>query len=222
MKIEVKNYSKKLGKQIVLNDVNYSFESGKIYGLYGRNGSGKSMLLRAISGLIFPTEGQVTIDDKILHKDISFPDSLGLIIDKTELLPEYDAFTNLKMLAGIKKIASDEDIVAAIQRVGLDPLSKKKVRQYSMGMKQKLSIAQAIFEKPELLLLDEPTNALDQGSVDSLRELLLRLKNEGCLIIIASHNQEDLKILVDEQISIEDGHVRKIKAESDNNMGKRD
>jgi ABC-2 type transport system ATP-binding protein len=207
MRIEIRNYTKILGKQKVLENINYIFESGKIYGIYGRNGSGKSMLLRAISGLIFPTEGTVEIDDKILHRDISFPESVGLIIDKTELLPEYDAFTNLKILSKINKIATDDDIINAIKIVGLDPKSKKKVRQFSMGMKQKLSIAQAIFETPKLLLLDEPTNALDLESVDELRKMLLSIRKSGCLILITSHNQEDIRILSDEQINIESGRI---------------
>lgn len=207
MKVKVNCYSKKIGERLVLDRINYSFESGKIYGLYGRNGSGKTMLLRAISGLIFPTEGSVTIDGRLLHQEISFPESLGLIVDKTELLPDFDGFTNLNILAGIKKIATKDDIRHAMMKVGLDPDSKKKVSQYSMGMKQKLSIAQAIFENPDLLLLDEPTNALDHESVIRLRELLLQLKERGCLIVITSHNIEDLEVLTDERINLDEGRI---------------
>lgn len=207
MEIVISNYSKKIGRHLVLDRINYSFESGKIYGLYGRNGSGKTMLLRAISGLIFPTEGSVAIDGKLLHQEMSFPESLGLIVDKTELLPEYDGLTNLKILAGIKKVATDRDIRHAMDAVGLDPDCKKKVRQYSMGMKQKLSIAQAIFEEPKLLLLDEPTNALDRESIIRLRNLLLDLKERGCLIVITSHNREDLEVLADEQVNLYEGRI---------------
>ncbi|MCO7128259.1 ATP-binding cassette domain-containing protein [Sporolactobacillus shoreicorticis] len=207
MKIELSNYSKVIKRRTVLDHVNCIFYSGNIYGLYGRNGSGKTMLLRAISGLIYGTHGKVVIDGKVLHKDISFPKSMGVIIENTNLLPNYDAYTNLKILSNIKKIASDNDINDALSSVGLDPSNKKKVRTYSLGMRQRLSIAQALFEDPNLLLLDEPTNALDESSVEIVRNLLLKKKEQGTLIIIASHNKEDLNILADQIIKVVDGKV---------------
>ncbi len=198
---------KSIKKKEVLRDISYSFEEGKIYGLYGRNGSGKTMLLRAVCGLIFPTSGTVDIDGKRLHQEISVPPSVGVIIENTELLPQYDALTNLKILAKIKKIVSEEEIKETIRMVGLDPESRQKVKAYSLGMRQKLAIAQAIFEKPELLLLDEPTNALDENSVINIRELFLKLREKGTTIIIASHNKEDLSVLADETLYINQGKL---------------
>lgn len=205
--IKVENYTKVIKGKTILDNVNYTFENGMIYGLYGRNGSGKTMLLRAIAGLIFPTQGRVMFDDKELHKDISFPPSVGIIIENTNMFPQYDAFTNLKILAKIKGIATDDDIREAIRTVGLDPESKDKVKTYSLGMKQKLAIAQAIFESPDLPLLDEPTNALDEKSIEDIRKVLIDKKNEGKTIIIASHNKEDLQILSDVTLHVESGAI---------------
>ncbi len=206
--IKIDHLTKKLRKKFILNDINYVFESGKIYGLYGRNGSGKTMLLRAISGLIFPSEGTITIDGKIMHKDISFPPSVGVIIENTNLLPQYDGFTNLKLLSRIKNIANDEDIRESLSLVGLESENKQKVKTYSLGMKQRLAIAQAIFEHPSLLLLDEPTNALDEDSIYKIRNLLLKQKDSGTTIIIASHNKDDLNILADQILNMEDGRLK--------------
>ncbi len=207
MKIDIKDYTKTIKKKTILENINLSFESGKIYGLHGRNGSGKTMLLRAICGLILPTQGSVSIDGKIIGKDIEFPDSVGIIIESMSMLPEYSGYDNLKILAKIKEIATDDDIRTAMNAVGLDPDNKKRVGTYSLGMKQKLNIAQAIMEKPELYLLDEPTNALDEGTVNDIRDLLLSLKKDGALIIIASHNKEDLSVLCDEVIKINEGQI---------------
>lgn len=207
MKIEIKDYTKVIKGKTILDNVNYTFEGGRIYGLQGRNGSGKTMLLRAISGLMFATSGHITIDGKVLHKDIEFPENLGLIIESTELLPQFDAFTNLKLIADIKKVATDEDIRRVIEDVGLDEAGKKKVKEYSLGMRQKLAIAQAIFEKPEILLLDEPTNGLDEASVEKIRKLLKVLAESGTLIIVASHSKEDIEFLSDELIKIDNGRI---------------
>lgn len=209
MKIKVENYTKEIKKKVVLSNVNVEFESGKIYGLHGRNGSGKTMLLRAICGLILPTQGCVKIDGKVVGKDIEFPDSVGLIIENMSMWPDYSAYDNLYMLAKIKKIASPDDIRNALNIVGLDPDDKKKVKAFSLGMKQKLNLAQAIMEKPQLYLLDEPTNALDEETMNKIRSLLLELKNEGALIIIASHNKDDLDILCDEVFEIYEGSLKK-------------
>ena len=205
--IKIENVNKKIKNKVILDNVNYTFEPGKIYGLYGRNGSGKTMLLRAIAGLIYINEGSITVDDKVLHKDIDFPESLGVIIENTDLLPQYDAFTNLKILAKIKKIATDDDIKKTIELVGLDPNDKLHVRKYSLGMKQRLSIAQAIMENPDILLLDEPTNALDEKSIHIVRDILLQKKEEGKIIILASHNKEDLSILADVILQMDEGKL---------------
>lgn len=207
MKIEIKDYTKVIKGKTILDNVNYTFEGGRIYGLQGRNGSGKTMLLRAISGLMFATSGHITIDGKVLHKDIEFPENLGLIIESTELLPQFDAFTNLKLIADIKKVATDDDIRKAIEDVGLDEAGDKKVKEYSLGMRQKLAIAQAIFEKPEILLLDEPTNGLDEASVEKIRKLLKELAESGTLIIVASHSKEDIEFLSDVLIKMDNGRI---------------
>ncbi|MFJ7471455.1 ATP-binding cassette domain-containing protein [Peribacillus frigoritolerans] len=206
-KIRISSLHKKMKKKTLLNDINYEFNSGKIYGLYGRNGSGKTMLLRAIAGLIMPSSGEIAIDEKILHKDISFPANSSVIIENTSLLHQYDAYTNLKILAKIRNIASDEDIKANIKRVGLDPDSKMKVGKFSLGMKQRLSVAQAIFEKPDILLLDEPTNAIDEEGVTLVYQILKEEKERGALILLTSHHKQDLEALADEYVKMDNGGI---------------
>ena len=206
-KIQIKNLSKEIKGKYILGNINLTFEQGKIYGLYGRNGSGKTMLLRALAGLLIPTEGEIDMDGKILHKDMDFPENVGIIIEHTSLLPQFDGFTNLKQLGKIRNVATDEDIDKALDTVGLKG-ETKKVKAYSLGMRQRLSIAQAIFEKPELLLLDEPTNALDENYINKVREILLKEKDRGAIVIIASHNKDDLGILADEIISMSDGKAK--------------
>lgn len=213
MIINVENYTKVLKKNTVLDKVNYTFKSGKIYGLSGRNGCGKTMLLRAISGLILPTEGYVTIDDKIIGKDIEFPDSIGLIIETMSMPGEYTAYKNLQLLAKIKKIATEQDIREVLLKVGLDPDDKKTVKKFSLGMKQKLNIAQAIMEKPKILLLDEPTNALDFESVKVVHEILSEFKENDAIVIIASHNKEDLDGICDIIITMDNGKIIDEKSE---------
>lgn len=207
--IIIENLSKTIKNNKILDNVNLTFESGHVYGLVGRNGSGKTMLLRAICGLIFPDSGKAIIDGKQLHKDISFPESCGIIIENTDLLPNFSAFDNLKMLSEIKNTANDNMIKSAIKSVGLDPDSKKKVKTFSLGMKQRLSIAQALFEDPDILLLDEPTNALDEDGVNDVRRILLEQKKKNKLIIIASHNKEDISLLSDTVISVSNGRFQR-------------
>ena len=207
--IIIEKLSKTIKNNKILDNVNLTFESGHVYGLVGRNGSGKTMLLRAICGLIFPDSGKVIIDGKQLHKDISFPESCGIIIENTDLLPNFSAFDNLKMLSEIKNTANDNMIKSAIKSVGLDPDSKKKVKTFSLGMKQRLSIAQALFEDPDILLLDEPTNALDEDGVNDVRRILLEQKKKNKLIIIASHNKEDISLLSDTVISVSNGRFQR-------------
>lgn len=207
--IIIENLSKTIKNNKILDNVNLTFESGHVYGLVGRNGSGKTMLLRAICGLIFPDSGKVIIDGKQLHKDISFPESCGIIIENTDLLPNFSAFDNLKMLSEIKNTANDNMIKSAIKSVGLDPDSKKKVKTFSLGMKQRLSIAQALFEDPDILLLDEPTNALDEDGVNDVRRILLEQKKKNKLIIIASHNKENISLLSDTVISVSNGRFQR-------------
>ena len=206
--IEVEKVCKIINKSIVLENINLDMSSGKVYGFQGINGSGKTMLMRAVAGLIFPTSGEVIIDGKVLHKEISFPKDMGVIIENMELMPQYDAYDNLKILGKIRKTATDDDINSTLEKVGLHDVKGKKVRTYSLGMKQKLAIAQAIFEHPKLLLLDEPTNALDEESINDIRKLLLELKEKGVLIIVASHNKEDIELLSDVKINMADGKIK--------------
>ncbi|MFL6978322.1 ABC transporter ATP-binding protein [Bacillus inaquosorum] len=209
--IEMVNVTKKIKKATVLNNVSYTFERGKIYGLFGRNGSGKTMLLRTLAGLLVPTSGTVSINGEQLHKDISFPKSVGIIIENMQLLPQYDATTNLSILSKVKKIASHKEIEETIDRVGLDPTSNLKVKKFSLGMKQRLNIAQAIFEKPDILLLDEPTNAIDEKGVELVHKILLEEKARGATIIIASHHKEDIVSLCDYTLKMNEGILEALK-----------
>lgn len=207
MNIEIKNVSKIIKKKKVLDNINYSFKSGKIYGIHGINGSGKTMLLRAISGLISTDEGEIIINDKLLGKELSFPESLGLCFVDVRLTQTVNAFDNLKALAAIKGKISDEEIIDVIKRVGLDENNKNKIKTYSLGMNQRLNIAQAIMEKPELIIMDEPTNGLDTDGVQLVRKILEAEKKRGALIILTSHNKDDINILADEKIKIAEGKI---------------
>ena len=205
--IKVEQATKKIGNNIVLKAVNLDFQEGKIYGLRGRNGAGKTMLLRAIAGLIRLDSGRILINNQQIKKEISFPKSLGILIENNNILPDFTLKKNLQLLAKIKKIATDEMIDDAILRVGLNPNDKRKVRQFSLGMKQRAAIAQAIFEKPDLILLDEPTNAIDVEGVREMRKIFDNAKRRGACIILASHNPEDLNVLADEIIVMTEGSV---------------
>ncbi len=206
--IEIRNYSKKLKGNLILDNVNIDIEKGCIYGLYGANGSGKTMLLRAISGLIRGTEGYVKVGSEIIGKDISFPKSVGVMIESPGFYDRYTGFENLKILSQIKKQIGDEKIKESLERVGLNPDDKRTFKKYSLGMKQRLGIAQAIMEKPELLLLDEPTNGLDEEGVERVRKIILEEKNKGSTIIMANHNKEDMKYLADKILLIREGRVK--------------
>ena len=203
--VEIKNYCKSIKSRPILNNVSYNFEYGKIYGIYGHNGSGKTMLLRAIAGLLVPDSGSDVIDGKVLHKDMSFPPSIGIVIENMNLLPQYNAFDNLKILGKIKKTATDEDIKTALERVGLK--SDLKVKKFSLGMKQRLNIAQAVFEKQKIILLDEPTNALDNDGVQLIYKLLKEEKERGALVVITTHHKEDLEEVCDVVLEMTEGEL---------------
>ena len=203
--VEIKNYCKRIKSRPILNNVSYNFEYGKIYGIYGHNGSGKTMLLRAIAGLLVPDSGSVVIDGKVLHKDMSFPPSIGIVIENMNLLPQYNAFDNLKILGKIKKTATDENIKTALERVGLK--SDLKVKKFSLGMKQRLNIAQAVFEKQKIILLDEPTNALDNDGVQLIYKLLKEEKERGALVVITTHHKEDLEEICDVVLEMTEGEM---------------
>lgn len=196
--IEIENLTKTFGTQTVISDVSGIFYHGKIYGFVGRNGSGKTVLMKMILGFIKPTSGTIKVNGKQVGKEIDIPDDIGAIIETPGFLPEYSAFQNLKLMAMIRGKITNERIRETIKLVGLDPDSKKHVGKYSLGMRQRLGIAQAIMEDPQILLLDEPLNGLDNEGVEEMRNVLLKQKDQGKLIIIASHSKEDIDILCDE------------------------
>ncbi len=205
--IIVENLTKRFKDTTVLKNINLSFEKGKIYGLIGRNGSGKTMLLKSICGFVPATDGRIIVEDKIIGKDIDIPDNLGAIIEAPGFLPNYNAYNNLRFLSIIKNKISKEGIFDVIRTVGLDPTSKKHVGKFSLGMRQRLGIAQAIMEDPEILILDEPMNGLDNAGVADIRNILLDLKEKGKTIILASHSKEDIQILCDHVIEMDHGKV---------------
>lgn len=205
--IQLQNVTKRIKENTVLDNVSYTFKSGFVYGLYGQNGSGKTMLLRAISGLINLDSGSIFIDGEKLHDKIEFPPETGIVIENMELLPECSAKRNLQMLAKIKNIADEKDIFFSLERVGLDPDSDKKVKKFSLGMKQRLNIAQAIFENQKIILLDEPTNALDEDAVQLIYKIIREEKSRGATIIVATHHKEDLKEVCDVILKIAGGKI---------------
>lgn len=205
--IQLQNVTKRIKENTVLDNVSYTFKSGFVYGLYGQNGSGKTMLLRAISGLINLDSGSIFIDGEKLHDKIEFPPETGIVIENMELLPECSAKRNLQMLEKIKNIADEKDIIFSLERVGLDPDSDKKVKKFSLGMKQRLNIAQAIFENQKIILLDEPTNALDEEAVQLIYKIIREEKSRGATIIVATHHKEDLKEVCDVILKIAEGKI---------------
>ncbi len=207
MKIKIEHLHKTINKACILEDVNMELESGHIYGFQGENGSGKTMLLRAISGLIHATKGTIAIDGKILGKDISFPPDMGILLENPAFLSEYTGYDNLKMLAGIR--GKNPDIKGILQKVGLEPDDRRKYRKYSLGMKQRLGIACAFMENPQLLILDEPFNALDKDGQEKIAEMILEKKQEGCLVLLTSHDKEELERLSDEIFFVENGKFSK-------------
>lgn len=205
--LKVENLSKEIKNTRILNNINLKLNKGKIYGFRGKNGSGKTMLFRALCGLIKPTEGKVEINGQVLGEKISFPESVGVIIEYPGFLPNLSGYENLKLISEINNKVGAKEIKEIISAVGLDPEDKKKFKKYSLGMKQRLGIAQALMENPELIILDEPTNALDSDAVLSIKELLINMKNNNKLILIASHDKEELEVLSDEIFYIENGSI---------------
>lgn len=207
MIIKIEDLSKTIKGVNVLEHIELELSGGSIYGVIGPNGSGKTMLLRAIAGLIRPTSGKVYIDDKQLHKELSFPPEMGILIEKPELLNHLTGMENLMLLAGIRNVISKDQIKAYMKSFGLDPASKKTVKKYSLGMKQKLGIIQAIMEAPELMILDEPFNALDEATVQMLYKMFKEYKEAGKLLILTSHHREDIEMLCDKIIKLQEGKV---------------
>ena len=205
--IQITNLTKKFGTATVLDGINLTLEPGKIYGLVGRNGSGKTMLLKHMLGFVRPTEGTISYDGKLLWKDMEMPQQVGAIIESPGFLSEYSGFRNLQLLAMIRGKITDAQIRGAIATVGLDPDSKKKVGSYSLGMRQRLGIAQALMEDPDILLLDEPLSGLDNDGVDEIRKVFLAQREKGKTVVLASHSNEDIAILCDEVFRFDKGKI---------------
>ncbi len=208
--IQIEQLSLIIKKTEILKDISVTFETGKIHGLIGRNGSGKTMLMKCICGFVRPTSGTVTVAGKGIGKDCDFPESVGIIIETPGFIPYYSGYRNLKLLADLNRKIGKEEIRAAMQKVGLDPDLKRHVRKFSLGMRQRLGLAQAIMENPDLLILDEPMNGLDKEGVADMRQYLLDLKAQGKTILIASHSTEDISVLCDTVCEMDKGVLTKL------------
>lgn len=207
MYVELKNVSKSIKGATILDNVSLKMESGKIYGFQGRNGCGKTMLMRAICGLIKIDSGSININGKILHKDIPFPESLGVLIENPSFLNNFTGFKNLRMLADIQGNVSDDEIAQLLNDVGLVAKDKRTYKKYSLGMKQKLGIAAAVMGTPDIVILDEPINAIDETGVDNVRKILHNIREKGSIVIIACHDKNELEQLSDVIIHIENGRI---------------
>lgn len=207
--IIVDHVSLQIKKAKLLSDINLTLHSGKVYGLRGRNGSGKTVLMKCICGFMRPTEGSVSVNGKVIHRDMDFLPSAGIIIEEPGFFPNYSGFQNLKILAGIQNRITDDKIRQMMEMVGLDSAMKKSVGKYSLGMRQRLGIAQAMMEDPDILVLDEPTNGLDEDGVEWFRQFILEQKEKGKLILLASHSREDIEMLSDEVYFMEKGTLVK-------------
>lgn len=205
--IKIENLTKRFGNVTVLNNVNVNFEKEKIYGIVGRNGSGKTMLMKCICGFLKPTEGTITVSEKVVGKDVEIPPDIGVIIETPGFVTNYSGYKNLKLLASVRGKITNDEIVEAMNIVGLDAKNRKHVGKYSLGMRQRLGIAQAIMEKPKILILDEPMNGLDNDGVQHIRNVLLELKEQGTTIILASHNKEDIDVLCDRVCYMDKGRI---------------
>ncbi len=209
--ISVENVTKKFRENTVLNNVSLEIEPCSVTGLIGRNGSGKTVLMKCILGLISPTSGTIFVRGKQIGKDIDIPDNVGVIIETPGFLPNFSAYDNLMQLAKIRRKIGKSEVRAAIERVGLNPDDKKNVGKFSLGMRQRLGLAQAIMEDPDILILDEPMNGLDKDGVQDMRQYLLKLKEHGKTILIASHSAEDIDVLCDKVYEMEKGNLQKVR-----------
>ena len=209
--ITILNFSLEIRNAKILNNISTEFETGKIHGLIGRNGSCKTMLMKCICGFVRPTSGTITVNGKRIGKDCDFPESVGIIIETPGFIPYYSGYKNLKLLADLNKKISGEQVKAAMEKVGLEPNLKRHVKKYSLGMRQRLGLAQAIMENPDLLILDEPMNGLDKEGVADMRNYLLELKKQGKTILLASHSAEDIAVLCDTVCEMDKGRLTRIK-----------
>lgn len=209
--ITIKKAIKAFKNTVVLDNISVSFEKGKVHGIIGRNGSGKTMLMKCICGIVPLNSGEISVNDKVIGKDTDIPESVGVIIETPGFLPGYSAYSNLTFLASLNGKIGKEEIYQAIRNVGLDPNDKKHVGKYSLGMRQRLGLAQAIMENPDILILDEPMNGLDKDGVADMRKYLLDLKEQGKTILIASHSAEDIDVLCDTVYEMDKGKLEKIR-----------
>ena len=205
--IIVENLYRSFGREEILHGIDHEFEAGRIHGIVGNNGSGKTVLMKCICGFLRPDKGQVTVNGQAVGKDVDFPDSCGVIIETPGFLPRLSGMQNLKILASLRKLAGTGEIRTAMERVGLDPDMKKPVAKYSLGMRQRLGIAQAIMEDPKVLILDEPFNGLDRAGVKDMRALLHTLNDEGKTILLSSHNQADIDELCETVCEMDGGRM---------------
>jgi len=208
MKIEVNNVRRKLGNEEVLKNINLELESGKIYGFIGRNGSGKTMLFRTICGFLKPDTGYVKVDGRDLYKNNEFPKDTAALLEKPNYISDLTGFENLKLLSKIKNIINDDQIMETLKLVNLENEADKKFKKYSLGMKQKLGIAGVLMEDPKIMILDEPFNGLDDESAEKIRKILLKEKEKGKLILIATHIKEDIEILGDVIYKMDKGVIK--------------
>ena len=205
--IIVENLKKSFEREEILHGIDRTFERGLIHGIVGNNGSGKTVLMKCICGFLQPSSGRVIVNGKTVGRDVDFPDSMGIIIETPGFLPQLSGYKNLQILASLRGLIGREEIKEAIARVGLDPDLKKPVSKYSLGMRQRLGIAQAIMEDPDILILDEPFNGLDKAGVRDIRALLLSLNNDGKTILLSSHNQADIDALCDTVCEMDGGRM---------------
>lgn len=205
--IVLENVTKYFKDFVALRDISVEFEKGKIHGIIGRNGSGKTVMLKCISGLMHPDKGKIVVNGKQIGKGVDVAVGLGAIIETPGFLPNYSGYQNLKFLADVNRKITKAEIKSSMKLVGLDPSSKKGAGKYSLGMRQRLGLAQAIMESPEVLILDEPMNGLDKKGVERMRELLLSFRNEGKTILLSSHSTEDIDVLCDTVREMEAGEL---------------
>lgn len=209
--IEIDNIGLEIKNKMLLSNIKLKLEEGTIHGLVGNNGSGKTILMKCICGFMRPTEGQILVDDKRIGVDIDYPESMGIIIESPEFVPYMSGIDNLKHLAALNGKIGKDEIVKTMTECGLQPDLKLAVKRYSLGMRQRLGIAQAIMENPKYLILDEPMNGLDKHGVEEMRKLFKKLKDEGKTIILASHNKDDIDVLCDHVYEMEQGKITKLR-----------
>lgn len=208
--VEIENVNLTLSKQHILKDINMQLEPGKIYGVVGKNGSGKSMLFKCICGFIRPQTGIIRVNGKQIGKEKDFPENTGILIEAPGFVPYYSGYKNLKLLADLKGNYGKEQVEKYMRLLGLDPAMKKVVKKYSLGMKQRLGIAQAVMEEPELIIMDEPMNALDKDGIAEMRDFFKKLREKGRTILLTSHNFEDIQFLCDRVYEMDHGSMKEL------------